>query len=708
MTDRSSPSPSWASALAWMLLGSVCAVLFVQTVLEESQLAFAFLSPLMWASVVERLGGSLNVQAGQADFATVPWTNVAAVVFVAGLVGWLLGGALISAFGRQAYAVSLRDWGRRGWKWWSLIGLWVLLSVLGLLGSSASLTVLTGVTVDLWWAAAAAGWLATLVALMRPVAASTMRLPGWSVVVLAMGVYTVAFTWMNWQLFKGLLVPHGDSAMYEEHLWNVTHGKGFRSFLDQGLFLGEHVQVIHLALLPMYLLWPSHLLLELCESAALAATALPAYWIARRHTGSERAAVWTAVAVLLYFPLQYLDVSIDLKTFRPISFGVPLLLLAIDQMERRRWKTMTVLLVATLCAKEDYAVVIAPLGVWLLLTTWRLRRREASGSGIDGAGMASRRTDLLVGAGMAAAATVYLLLAVKVVIPWFRDGGTVHYARYFARFGETPTDIVVAIVTQPRLLFSEIVTVGTLLYGLRVLVPLGGTPLLSPSRLAVGAPLFLLLCLNELAQTTPGPFHHFHAPLLPIVFWATAAGLGNGSRVLNRFGSRLTEPGASVALDLARYGCLCALTTGLVVSIHPMSRKFWDRGDVMHWRRLYVPGERAARFAEILPLIPVTSRVASTDFIHPRLTHHERSYDYSDYLRRVSDYERKVPDDTEFIVIDTRHPYSTMHVPQDVPEFHQHDKWELLTNEPDPWFILLRRRSAVPEDEDPEVSGAND
>src|SRR6185503_11115540 len=82
------------------------------------------------------------------------------------------------------------------------------------------------------------------------------------------GIYVVVFVTMNWRLYFNLLIPHGDSAMYEEHLWNVLHGKQFRSYLDQGLFLGEHIQVVHLGLLPLYVLWPSHLLLELCESLA--------------------------------------------------------------------------------------------------------------------------------------------------------------------------------------------------------------------------------------------------------------------------------------------------------------------------------------------------------------------------------------------------------------------------------------------------------
>ena len=127
--------------------------------------------------------------------------------------------------------------------------------------------------------------------------------------------------------------------MYEEHLWNFLHGKGFRSYLDRGLFLGEHVQVIHLLLIPFYVLWPSQMMLELCGSALFAAGCIPVYWISRRHTGDSRAATWLTAAYLLYAPLQYLDIGIDLKTFRPNGFGIPVLLFALDQLERCRYKT---------------------------------------------------------------------------------------------------------------------------------------------------------------------------------------------------------------------------------------------------------------------------------------------------------------------------------------------------------------------------------
>src|SRR5580704_14173798 len=248
--------------------------------------------------------------------------------------------------------------------------------------------------------------------------------------------------------------------MYEEHLWNVLHGKGFRSYLDQGIFLGEHVQVIHLLLIPLYWLWPSQMLLELCDSALLAATCIPVYWLARRHTGQSRPAVWLSAACLLYFPLQYLDISIDLKTFRPNGLAIPILLFALDQFERRRFKTFCLLGAVALSAQEDYAIVLAPLGVWIALTAMQRNPVEVP-SGTDGttlaagsdpgrgASMRANWPQFLLGVGLALFSVLYLVLATRVVMAHFRHGQEIHYASYFKKFGKTLPEIAQTMVTHP-------------------------------------------------------------------------------------------------------------------------------------------------------------------------------------------------------------------------------------------------------------------
>jgi hypothetical protein len=136
------------------------------------------------------------------------------------------------------------------------------------------------------------------------------------------------------------------------------------------------------------------------------------------------------------------------------------------------------------------------------------------------------------------------------------------------------------------------------------------------------------------------------------------------------------------------------------MTLTPLGIPFWDPGSPRYWRTLYVPSERARQFAKIERLIPRTARVASTDFVHPRFTHCERSYDYSKYPRRVADYEDRVPHNTDFIVIDVEHPYNT---PEEIAalrrdpytavrELRQEpEKWELLPDETGGYFLVLKR-----------------
>ena len=121
----------------------------------------------------------------------------------------------------------------------------------------------------------------------------------------------------------------------------------------------------------------------------------------------------------------------------------------------------------------------------------------------------------------------------------------IHYVRYFPKFGNSIPEIAKNMLTNPRLLFGELVTAGSALYLLKILLPVGFLSLFSPGRLAVGGPLLLTLLLNELSGAVD-PRHHFHAPLVPIVFWSAAAGLATASRLsarwAERFGTKKRRP----------------------------------------------------------------------------------------------------------------------------------------------------------------------
>ena len=53
---------------------------------------------------------------------------------------------------------------------------------------------------------------------------------------------------------------------------------------------------------PLWWLWPSPDLLLTVQAIAVALGALPVFWLARKHLGSERAALGFALVYLLYPP----------------------------------------------------------------------------------------------------------------------------------------------------------------------------------------------------------------------------------------------------------------------------------------------------------------------------------------------------------------------------------------------------------------------
>lgn len=701
----------WLWAGLMLVLGTTSLSLQCHTILEDPLLALPYASAELWRTTVERFGGSVSLTSQLRPVATLPSLPLGATLWAFSLSSWAFGAWGLRRRPSGSWAEALVAWGTRGWRWGLLGALWCGAWMAALLLDWSAAAIFLARSSPLWVALTINLWMAEWFALRRTFRSDLVTLPtdpallrrrGLRAAYLAAAVYALVFTAMNWGLWFNLQVPHGDSAMYEEHLWNLTHGKGFRSYLDQGLFLGEHIQVVHALLTPLYWFWPSHLLLELCASIAIGLTAIPVYRIALRHSGSPRAAAYLAIAAIIYFPLQYLDITIDFKTFRPSAFGVPLLLATIDQLEARRWRWMLVWLLLTLTVQEDFAIPLALVGLWTAITGDAAPRTSVDTS----APMASSRQVRLIGSALCLGCSLYLLFVLKVALPWFRDGATIHYVSYFAKFGETPGEIVRNMLTNPGLLLGELLNSSTALYAMYLLAPLGFLPVLSPSRLTAGLPLFVLLCLNELSRDPPGPFHHFHAPLLPLWFWAAAAGLRRLAHIGIPAGESVPTCSGirwNTAVCGARFALGCALLGSVCYTLTPLGIRFWDRGRVVasrptYWRSLYLPDDRAQAWERVAPLVPPTARVAATDFVHPRLTRCERSYDYSRYVRRVAGYADQVPEDADYIVIDLRHPYSAsvlgdVQSALDVRELREEPQaWELLTEPQNPFFVVLRRR----------------
>jgi uncharacterized membrane protein len=267
--------------------------------------------------------------------------------------------------------------------------------------------------------------------------------------------------------------------------------------------LGAHFDPILALLAPLWLLWPSPELLLVVQAVAVAAGALPVFWLARAHLDSERTAAALAVAYLLYPPVQWLTAS----DFHPVSLACPLLLFAWWFLDEGRLLPFALCAIAALATKEHVGLTIAAMGVW-----YAIRYRAP-------------RT----GAAIAIAAGSVALLAALVVVPHFAPTGT---SAFESRYDSPSLDG------------------RDLSYLAALFLPLGLLPLAAPLALLPALPeLGLNLISSTITQTSVKT--HYAATAIPALLAAAVYGV---ARVGERAGYLVAVAAFAGAVALGPIG----------------------------------------------------------------------------------------------------------------------------------------------------------
>ncbi len=144
-----------------------------------------------------------------------------------------------------------------------------------------------------------------------------------------------------------------------------------------------HVSPIYYLMLPFYALFPSPVTLQVLQAVVLASAVIPLWRIARRH--SIPTFLCTGLCLLLlFYPAYAGGTSYDLHEN---AFLTPLLLWLFYFIEARNWKAMALSAILTLMVKEDAAVYVAVVALWLLASTLRAEPKERRGLLIAGGGL---------------------------------------------------------------------------------------------------------------------------------------------------------------------------------------------------------------------------------------------------------------------------------------------------------------------------------
>jgi uncharacterized membrane protein len=315
----------------------------------------------------------------------------------------------------------------------------------------------------------------------------------------AAAVYAAGFSALSIQRDRAFETGRFDLGNMVQAVWATAHGHPLRVTDLQGeqvSRLGAHVDPILVLFAPLWWIWPSAHMLLTAQAIAIALGALPVFWLARKHLGSERAAACFAFAYLLLPAVEWLT----LNEFHPVALACPLLLYAFWFLDEDRLGWFAVFAVLAATTKEEVALAVAGLGVWYALAK---RRR-------------------LEGASIFALAVAWSAIAIGVVIPHFNHGASSFYARY-GEVGGSPRGLLHTALHHPGRLASMTFSHRGLDYVAQLGLPLALLFLAAPIVLVAAVPDLALNLLSS-TRTQTSIHHHYTAAIIPALVVGSVLG----------------------------------------------------------------------------------------------------------------------------------------------------------------------------------------
>jgi uncharacterized membrane protein len=325
---------------------------------------------------------------------------------------------------------------------------------------------------------------------------------------LVAAAYAVVFGVAGVLDYVGFRSARYDLGNAVQAIWNTAHGRFLETTSvngDQFVRFGSHVEPLLLLFTPLWLIWPSPVILLIAQAAAVSAGALPVYWLARKHLGSEGAAKCFAVAYLAYPATQWNALDPNLG-FHSVSLALPLLLYALWWLDEERSLLFGVAAVLAAASNEQIPVIVGCFGLWYGLT----RRRPVLGAAIFAAGLTVTVVEFLY------------------VIPQFSPTGSSPFADRYAGLGGSAAGVLKTVVLHPLKAADVVFTGHKLAYLGLLFVPLLGLCFRAPLLLVAAIPPLAMNLLSS-SQDQSTVKSHYAASTAAVLIGAAILGAARTS-----------------------------------------------------------------------------------------------------------------------------------------------------------------------------------
>jgi uncharacterized membrane protein len=314
---------------------------------------------------------------------------------------------------------------------------------------------------------------------------SKLRMPsGWAISLVAAAAvaytaYIGHFTVLRHRLIQSTAF---DLGIYDNLMFNAMHGRFFKSpvLFGPGKFsyIAGHAEYVMVLFAPLYALKPGAETLLWMQAALLGGAAIPLYMFARQFLTRAPAAL-ISLAYLMFAPLHGPNFY-DFHWLPVAIFFYFWLFYAVAT--RKTWLSVLMLLLL-FATREDIAVGLAMLGVFLFVTGARVR----------------------FGLVLTAISGIWFGINKFIIMPhagawWFES----IYSELFADGKSSYGSVILTLASNPVFALTTFIRENKLAYGFHMVAPLAFLPLRKP--------VFVLLLI-------PGAFF----TLLTTAYWPTVS-----------------------------------------------------------------------------------------------------------------------------------------------------------------------------------------
>jgi uncharacterized membrane protein len=380
-----------------------------------------------------------------------------------------------------------------------------------------------------------------------------------------------------------------DLAIYDQAFWLASKfGKTFITVRGLELW-GHHTNFIAYLFAPAYWLGAGPRFLFVAQAVIIGLGGIPVYLIARDRLENAWLGLGFTIAYLMYAPVQF----ISWANFHPEALVFTPLLFAWWCARKHYWKATIIFLLLALSTREDTALAVVMMGVVLIL--------------ISLAQFRDHLPTIKWGAGIAVLGAAFYLVSTKGIIKYYNNGMDPFYVKFFyGEFGSTSFEVAKNMASNPDKVISLAIEKDRLDFYKKLMLPLGGLPLLGLPFLLMGAPQMLASVTGTSPYARMIEYQYPSVMIAPILIAAI-----EGTAACLR--TRVRRTIAIVWLLLSTY------VSNVAWSPSPIGRK------AFYWAS---PSALVAPQREAVALVPNDARVTGTYQILPHLAHRKYAYDW--------------------------------------------------------------------------------